>query len=97
MSYHVPLIPPTTSHPGIARFENDPTFPLRHRPPHSPTVRHPLPSFIPLCLRAQDYLSDAATVDLAYNALIDHAMAEKTRSPHVAITVVGLLKKYLFR
>ncbi|CAI5518615.1 unnamed protein product [Closterium sp. Naga37s-1] len=45
----------------------------------------------------EDYLGDAATVDMAYNALLDHAMVEKGRSPHVIMKVVALLKKYLFR
>ncbi|CAI5505817.1 unnamed protein product [Closterium sp. Naga37s-1] len=45
----------------------------------------------------RDYLGDAATVDMAYNALLDHAMVEKGRSPHVIMKVVALLKKYLFR
>ncbi|GJP37788.1 hypothetical protein CLOM_g22200 [Closterium sp. NIES-68] len=45
----------------------------------------------------EDYLGDAATVDMAYNALLDHTMVEKGRSPHVIMKVVALLKKYLFR
>jgi hypothetical protein len=45
----------------------------------------------------QDYLVNSVTVDLAYCVLIDHARAERDRSPPVITKCVALLKKYLFR
>lgn len=45
----------------------------------------------------QDYLANSMTVDSAYSVLIDHALAERGRSPPVITKCVSLLKKYLFR
>jgi hypothetical protein len=45
----------------------------------------------------QDYLANPVTVDSAYSVLIDHALAERDRSPPVITKCVALLKKYLFR
>ncbi|CAM6006988.1 unnamed protein product [Sphagnum balticum] len=45
----------------------------------------------------EDYLVNSVTVDLAYCVLIDHALAERDRSPPVITKCVALLKKYLLR
>eukprot|EP00850_Spirogloea_muscicola_P008218 SM000043S15846 [mRNA] locus=s43:484802:492593:+ [translate_table: standard] len=44
-----------------------------------------------------EYLSNPGTVDVAYNLILEHAMAERDRSPPVTVRCVALLKKYLFR
>ncbi|ONK62305.1 uncharacterized protein A4U43_C07F2530 [Asparagus officinalis] len=45
----------------------------------------------------RDYLANPSTTDMAYNVLIDHALAERDRSPAVVPRCVALLKKYLLR
>ncbi|XP_057812898.2 uncharacterized protein LOC131026903 isoform X1 [Cryptomeria japonica] len=45
----------------------------------------------------QDYLADTKTIDVAYTVLIEHALAERDRSPPVVAKCVALLKRYLFR
>ncbi|CAM6094015.1 unnamed protein product [Calypogeia fissa] len=45
----------------------------------------------------QDYLANSSTMDSAYIVLIDHALAERDRSPPVISKCVALLKRYLFR
>jgi hypothetical protein len=43
-----------------------------------------------------EYMCKPATVDLSYTLLLDHALAEKTRSPAVVPRTIALLKRYLF-
>ncbi|KAK7340868.1 hypothetical protein VNO77_21585 [Canavalia gladiata] len=45
----------------------------------------------------QDYLKTPATTDLAYNAILEHTIAERERSPAVVTRCVALLKRYLLR
>eukprot|EP01018_Ginkgo_biloba_P020488 Gb_07792 [translate_table: standard] len=45
----------------------------------------------------QDYLANSATVDIGYTVLLEHALAERDRSPPVVAKCVALLKRYLFR
>ncbi|KAL3032532.1 hypothetical protein AAZX31_02G088600 [Glycine max] len=45
----------------------------------------------------QDYLKAPATTDLAYNAILEHTIAERERSPAVVSRCVALLKRYLLR
>ncbi|KAK8949833.1 hypothetical protein KSP40_PGU006474 [Platanthera guangdongensis] len=45
----------------------------------------------------RDYLANPATVDMAYNVLIDHALAERDRSPSVVPRCIALLKRFLLR
>ncbi|XP_031378700.1 uncharacterized protein LOC116194113 isoform X1 [Punica granatum] len=44
-----------------------------------------------------DYLASPSTTDLAYSVIIEHAIAEKERSPAVVASCVALLKRYLLR
>lgn len=43
------------------------------------------------------YLADSSTTDLSYNLIVEHALAERERSPAVLAKCVGLLKRYLLR
>ncbi|KAK3166632.1 hypothetical protein QOZ80_1AG0048320 [Eleusine coracana subsp. coracana] len=45
----------------------------------------------------RDYIANPSTIDMAYNVLIDHALAESDRSPAVVPRCVTLLKRYLIR
>ncbi|CAL4959213.1 unnamed protein product [Urochloa decumbens] len=45
----------------------------------------------------RDYIANPSTIDIAYNVLIDHALAESDRSPAVVPRCVSLLKRYLIR
>ncbi|ONM34191.1 hypothetical protein ZEAMMB73_Zm00001d041953 [Zea mays] len=45
----------------------------------------------------RDYIANPSTMDMAYNVLIDHALAESDRSPAVVPRCVSLLKRYLIR
>ncbi|BAT83059.1 hypothetical protein VIGAN_04015900 [Vigna angularis var. angularis] len=45
----------------------------------------------------QDYLKAPAATDLAYNAILEHTIAERERSPAVVTRCVALLKRYLLR
>ncbi|GAQ90380.1 hypothetical protein KFL_006330070 [Klebsormidium nitens] len=45
----------------------------------------------------QEYLSQAATCDLAYDLLLEHARTEVARSPGVVLATIRLLKRILFR
>uniref|UniRef100_A0ACD5XGU8 Uncharacterized protein n=1 Tax=Avena sativa TaxID=4498 RepID=A0ACD5XGU8_AVESA len=45
----------------------------------------------------RDYIANPSTIDMAYNVLIDHALAERDRSPAVVPRCVALLKRYLIR
>ncbi|KAK7295703.1 hypothetical protein RJT34_18614 [Clitoria ternatea] len=45
----------------------------------------------------QDYLKAPVTTDLAYNAILEHTIAERERSPAVVTRCVALLKRYLLR
>ncbi|KAF0933653.1 hypothetical protein E2562_018886 [Oryza meyeriana var. granulata] len=45
----------------------------------------------------RDYIANPSTIDMAYNVLIDHALAERDRSPAVVPKCVSLLKTYLIR
>ncbi|EFJ12295.1 hypothetical protein SELMODRAFT_446707 [Selaginella moellendorffii] len=45
----------------------------------------------------QDYLANPSTIHFAYIVLLEHALAERDRSPPVVIKCVALLKRYLFR
>ncbi|XP_010253242.1 PREDICTED: uncharacterized protein LOC104594586 isoform X2 [Nelumbo nucifera] len=45
----------------------------------------------------RDYLAAPSTTDLAYSVILDHALAERDRSPAVVAKCVALLKRYLLR
>ncbi|CAA6654937.1 unnamed protein product [Spirodela intermedia] len=45
----------------------------------------------------RDYIASPSTTDLAYYVLLEHAIAERERSPTVISRCVGLLKRYLLR
>ncbi|OVA03519.1 hypothetical protein BVC80_1651g18 [Macleaya cordata] len=45
----------------------------------------------------RDYIAASSTTDLAYSVIIDHALAERERSPQVVARCVALLKRYLLR
>ncbi|KAG0502931.1 hypothetical protein HPP92_003003 [Vanilla planifolia] len=45
----------------------------------------------------RDYLANTATVDMAYTVLIEHALAERDRSPAVVPRCITLLKRFLLR
>ncbi|KAJ4969973.1 hypothetical protein NE237_003072 [Protea cynaroides] len=45
----------------------------------------------------RDYLAAPSTIDLAYSEILDHALAERERSPAVVARCVALLKRYLLR
>ncbi|KAL5716641.1 hypothetical protein ACHQM5_009777 [Ranunculus cassubicifolius] len=45
----------------------------------------------------RDYLAAYSTTDLAYNVIVEHALAERERSPAVVAKCVALLKRYLLR
>lgn len=77
--------------------------PLPRKPPE------PLRRAVASCLSAtyhssseavrtlQDYLSNPSTADLVYTVLLEHANAERDRSPPVVARCVSLLKRYLLR
>lgn len=89
---------------GPSRFQpSQRNRPLPWKPPE------PLRRAVASCLSAshhpsseavgtlQDYLSNPSTVDLAYTVLLEHANAERDRSPPVVGRCVSLLKRYLVR
>ncbi|KAI5071011.1 hypothetical protein GOP47_0013262 [Adiantum capillus-veneris] len=91
---------------GPSRFQ----VPLSQRNrPFSRKPPEPLRRAVAACLSApyppsseavgtlQDYLSNPSTVDLAYAVLLEHANAERERSPPVVARCVSLLKRYLVR
>ncbi|KAL5569128.1 hypothetical protein UlMin_025703 [Ulmus minor] len=45
----------------------------------------------------RDYLAAPSTMDLAYNVILEHTVAERERSPAVVARCVALLKRYLLR
>ncbi|KAJ0962347.1 hypothetical protein J5N97_030175 [Dioscorea zingiberensis] len=45
----------------------------------------------------RDYIATPSTTDMAYNALLEHALAERDRSPAVVPRCVAILKRYLLR
>ncbi|XP_024020502.1 uncharacterized protein LOC21409013 isoform X2 [Morus notabilis] len=45
----------------------------------------------------RDYLAAPSTMDLAYNVILEHTIAERERSPAVVARCVALLKRYLLR
>ncbi|KAL0929165.1 hypothetical protein M5K25_001109 [Dendrobium thyrsiflorum] len=45
----------------------------------------------------RDYLANPTTVDMAYNVLLEHALAERDRSPAVVPRCITLLKHYILR
>ncbi|KAI3903789.1 hypothetical protein MKW92_012938 [Papaver armeniacum] len=45
----------------------------------------------------RDYIAATSTIDLAYSVIIEHALAERERSPAVVARCVALLKRYLLR
>ncbi|PKA52462.1 hypothetical protein AXF42_Ash019088 [Apostasia shenzhenica] len=45
----------------------------------------------------REYLASPTTVDMAYNVLLEHAIAERDRSPAVVPRCISLLKHYLLR
>uniref|UniRef100_A0A1D1YJE2 SANT domain-containing protein 2 n=1 Tax=Anthurium amnicola TaxID=1678845 RepID=A0A1D1YJE2_9ARAE len=45
----------------------------------------------------RDYIATPSTTDLAYHVLLEHAIAERERSPAVISRCVALLKRYLLR
>ncbi|PON56574.1 hypothetical protein PanWU01x14_179870 [Parasponia andersonii] len=62
---------------------------------------HGSPSFTVLLSEAsrtlRDYLAAPSTMDLAYNVILEHTIAERERSPAVVARCVALLKRYLLR
>ncbi|GKU91904.1 hypothetical protein SLEP1_g5713 [Rubroshorea leprosula] len=45
----------------------------------------------------RDYLASPTTIDLAYDVILEHTIAERERSPAVVGRCVALLKRYLLR
>ncbi|KAF5196349.1 Integrin alpha-3 [Thalictrum thalictroides] len=45
----------------------------------------------------RDYLAASSTTDLAYSVIVEHALAERERSPAVVAKCVILLKRHLMR
>ncbi|XP_024176932.1 uncharacterized protein LOC112182650 isoform X1 [Rosa chinensis] len=45
----------------------------------------------------RDYLASPTTMDLSYNVILEHTIAERERSPAVVSRCVALLKRYLLR
>ncbi|XP_072984879.1 uncharacterized protein [Typha latifolia] len=45
----------------------------------------------------RDYIANPSTTDMAYIVLVEHALAERDRSPAVVPRCVALLKRYLLR
>ncbi|KAM0948257.1 hypothetical protein DsansV1_C07g0076381 [Dioscorea sansibarensis] len=45
----------------------------------------------------RDYIASPLTTDMAYNALLEHALAERDRSPAVVSRCIAILKRYLLR
>ncbi|KAJ6820092.1 uncharacterized protein M6B38_399295 [Iris pallida] len=45
----------------------------------------------------RDYIANPSTTDMAYTFLLEHALAERDRSPAVVSRCVALLKRYLLR
>ncbi|XP_009347437.2 uncharacterized protein LOC103939111 isoform X1 [Pyrus x bretschneideri] len=45
----------------------------------------------------RDYLAAPSTMDLSYNVILEHTIAERERSPAVVARCVALLKRYLLR
>ncbi|KAI0531463.1 hypothetical protein KFK09_001018 [Dendrobium nobile] len=45
----------------------------------------------------RDFLANPVTVDMAYNVLLEHALAERDRSPAVVPRCITFLKHYLLR
>ncbi|KAL4188937.1 hypothetical protein AMTRI_Chr08g204570 [Amborella trichopoda] len=98
-----------SSNPSSRIFQSEISQRLRSQKPPEPLRRavadclssshHGTPS--PLALEAartlRDYLVSSSTTDMAYNVLLDHALAERDRSPAVVLKCVALLKRYLLR
>ncbi|XP_058109747.1 uncharacterized protein LOC131252965 isoform X2 [Magnolia sinica] len=47
--------------------------------------------------KLRDYLAAPSTTDMAYSVLLEHALAERDRSPGVVARCVAVLKQYLLR
>lgn len=81
--------------------------PLQRKPPEPlrravadclSASHHGASAFTSEALRTlQDYLANASTIDIGYTVLLEHALAERDRSPPVVAKCVLLLKRYLFR
>lgn len=81
--------------------------PLQRKPPEPlrravadclSASHHATSAFTSEALRTlQDYLANASSVDIGYTVLLEHALAERDRSPPVVAKCVALLKRYLFR
>ncbi|KAH7440215.1 hypothetical protein KP509_04G096700 [Ceratopteris richardii] len=79
----------------IRPFARKPPEPLRRAVAAClSTLQHPNSEAVETL---EDYLSSPSTVDLAYAVLLDHANAERDRSPPVVGRCVSLLKRYLVR
>ncbi|RLM62311.1 uncharacterized protein C2845_PM14G11530 [Panicum miliaceum] len=88
--------PPPASRPSRS---GGPSPTASRRPRRTPTVQLPPPLLPPPRPRERsgDYIANPSTIDMAYNVLIDHALAESDRSPAVVPRCVALLKRYLIR
>lgn len=81
--------------------------PLQRKPPEPlrravadclSASHHGTSAFTSEALRTlQDYLANVSTIDIGYTVLLEHAHAERDRSPPVVAKCVSLLKRYLFR
>lgn len=58
---------------------------------------NPTPMPLEATRTLRDYLANPVTVDMAYSVLIDHALAERDRSPSVVPRCIALLKRFLLR
>ncbi|VAH70312.1 unnamed protein product [Triticum turgidum subsp. durum] len=65
--------------------------------PPAPHTHGPAAAAAEASRTLRDYIANLSTIDMAYNVLIDHALAERDRSPAVVPRCVALLKRYLIR
>lgn len=93
--------------PRLAMVASQRQRPLQRKPPEPlrravadclSASHHGTSAFTSEALRTlQDYLANASTIDIGYTVLLEHALAERDRSPPVVAKCVALLKRYLFR
>ncbi|XP_008812028.1 uncharacterized protein LOC103723019 isoform X2 [Phoenix dactylifera] len=67
--------------------------------PSAPNLLHGNPSAVAseAARTLRDYIASQSTTDMAYSVLVEHALAERDRSPAVVPRCVALLKQYLLR
>nr|XP_010937670.1 uncharacterized protein LOC105056966 [Elaeis guineensis]XP_019710453.1 uncharacterized protein LOC105056966 [Elaeis guineensis]XP_019710454.1 uncharacterized protein LOC105056966 [Elaeis guineensis]XP_019710456.1 uncharacterized protein LOC105056966 [Elaeis guineensis]XP_019710457.1 uncharacterized protein LOC105056966 [Elaeis guineensis] len=67
--------------------------------PSAPNLLHGTPSAVAYeaARTLRDYIASPSTIDMAYSVLVEHALAERDRSPAVVPRCVALLKRYLLR